>query len=186
MSIDNTLSQRSGNKCELCSAEQDLKSFEVENSNNDPSSDNHVLLCSKCRDDIGMEDLDENHWRCLNESMWSEFIPVQVMAYRLLSRLEERDWARDLRDQMYLEDETINWAKRGLTSNLIVKDSNGARLNAGDSVTLIKDLDVKGGGFTAKRGTKVTGIRLTDDPGYIEGRVSGQMIVLKVEFLKKS
>ena len=103
----------------------------------------------------------------------------------MLHKLKSESWANELLEQMYMEEENLNWAKRGISNNVKTLDSNGAELNAGDSVTLIKDLNVKGGGFTAKRGTKVTGIRLTDDPGYIEGRVEGQMIVLKVEFLKK-
>lgn len=57
----------------------------------------------------------------------------------------------------------------------------------GDSVTLIKDLKVKGTSETIKRGTLVKNIRLTDDPGLIEcntKQVKG--LVLKTEFLKKA
>jgi len=50
---------------------------------------------------------------------------------------------------------------------------------------LIKDLDVKGAGFTAKRGTVVKNITLTDNPLHIEGRVNGVRIVLVADFLKK-
>ncbi|MCX7306260.1 MAG: alkylphosphonate utilization protein [Hyphomicrobiales bacterium] len=67
------------------------------------------------------------------------------------------------------------------------KDSNGAKLADGDSVTLTKDLKVKGTSETLKRGTLVKGIRLTDDPGLIEcntKQVKG--LVLKTEFLKKA
>lgn len=59
-------------------------------------------------------------------------------------------------------------------------------LRDGDSVTLIKDLEVKGGGFTAKRGTLVKGIRLTGNPKNIEGKVNKMQLVLKTEFLKKA
>ena len=65
-------------------------------------------------------------------------------------------------------------------------DSNGAVLQEGDSVTLIKDLDVKGAGFTAKRGTLVKGIRLTNNPLHIEGKVNGVQIVLVAAYLKKA
>lgn len=186
MSILQGLEKRSQKKCELCNADSNLSAIEVEHSNLDPSVENHALLCGTCINDLESESPDKNHWRCLNESMWSEFPAVQVLAYQMLHRLSSESWANELKDQMYLEEETLNWAKRGLLSQVKTFDSNGALLSPGDSVTLIKDLDVKGGGFTAKRGTKVTSIRLTDDPGYIEGRVNGQMIVLKVEFLKKS
>jgi len=67
------------------------------------------------------------------------------------------------------------------------QDSNGAVLEAGDTVTLIKDLNVKGAGFTAKRGTAVRNISLVaDNPGHIEGRVNGQQIVILTQFVKKS
>ena len=53
-------------------------------------------------------------------------------------------------------------------------------------MTIIKDLEVKGAGFTAKRGTVVKNIALTDNPEQIEGRVNGTRIVLLSCFLKKS
>ncbi len=66
-----------------------------------------------------------------------------------------------------------------------VKDSNGTLLNEGDTVKLIKDLKVKGSSTTLKRGTVVKNIRITDDPGHIEGRAEKMTVVLKTEFLKK-
>ena len=68
-----------------------------------------------------------------------------------------------------------------------VRDSNGAILQDGDSVTLIKDLKVKGTSVTLKRGTLIRNIRLTDDEGEIEGRAEKvKDLVLKTEFLKKA
>lgn len=66
-----------------------------------------------------------------------------------------------------------------------VKDSNGGILNNGDSVTVIKDLKVKGSSSVIKRGTKVNKIRLTDNEDEIEGKVDGSMMVLRTEFIKK-
>lgn len=67
------------------------------------------------------------------------------------------------------------------------RDSNGAVLKDGDSVTLIKDLKVKGTSSTLKRGTVVKNIRLTDDPEEIEGRADNiKGLVLKTCFLKKA
>ncbi len=66
-----------------------------------------------------------------------------------------------------------------------VKDSNGAILSEGDSVSVIKDLKVKGSSSVIKRGTKVNRIRLTDDVEEIEGKVDGSMMVLKTCFVKK-
>ncbi len=68
-----------------------------------------------------------------------------------------------------------------------VRDSNGTILNEGDSVTLIKDLKVKGTNVTLKRGTLVKNIRLTGDEEEIEcnaDKVKG--LVLKTCFLKKA
>lgn len=67
-----------------------------------------------------------------------------------------------------------------------VKDSNGALLAEGDSVTLIKDLKVKGSSQTLKRGTLVKNIRLTNSASGIEGRAGGSTMVLKTELLKKA
>ncbi|PWJ58996.1 phosphonoacetate hydrolase [Dyadobacter jejuensis] len=67
-----------------------------------------------------------------------------------------------------------------------VKDSNGTLLAEGDSVTLIKDLKVKGSSVTLKRGKLVKNIRLTDDSGEVDCRVDGMSIVLKTAFLKKA
>lgn len=66
-----------------------------------------------------------------------------------------------------------------------VKDSNGNLLNEGDSVSVIKDLKVKGSSTVIKRGTVVKNIRLTDNDKEIEGRVNKTIMVLKTEFLKK-
>ena len=67
-----------------------------------------------------------------------------------------------------------------------VKDSNGTILNEGDTVTVIKDLKVKGSSSTIKRGTVVKNIRLTNNEKEIEGKVGGTVIVLKTEFMKKA
>lgn len=136
--------------------------------------------------------MDVNHWRCLNDSMWSQVPAVQVMAWRMLTRLREQGWPRELLEMLYLDDQTLNWAQatgEGKITEDEVKhlDSNGAVLEAGDTVTLIKDLNVKGANFTAKRGTAVRGISLVaDNAEHIEGKVNGQQIVILTKFVKKS
>ncbi|MFM6984191.1 MAG: zinc ribbon domain-containing protein YjdM [Chitinophagaceae bacterium] len=70
--------------------------------------------------------------------------------------------------------------------DIIVKDSNGNVLKDGDSVTLIKDLKVRGTSSTLKRGTMVKNIRLTDDEDEIECRIDKVQMVLRTEFLKKA
>ena len=68
---------------------------------------------------------------------------------------------------------------------MVVRDSNGATLNEGDSVQVIKDLKVKGSSSVVKRGTVFKNIHLTDEEGEIECR-SAQIkgLVLKTEFVK--
>ncbi|MDE5419461.1 alkylphosphonate utilization protein [Labilibaculum sp. DW002] len=124
--------------------------------------------------------------------MWSTVPAVQVIAWRMLNRLRAEGWPQDLLDMLYLEEDTLEWAKatgEGEDDEDVVKhiDSNGAQLQAGDTVTLIKDLNVKGGGFTAKRGTAVRNISLvSDNAEHIEGRVEGQHIVILTKYVKKS
>ncbi len=196
MSLEASLTSRAENKCELCSASEGLAPFQV-SPTTDAKAENNILLCATCREQIDNPDkIDIHHWRCLNESMWSEVPAVQVMAWRMLDRLRAESWAQNLLDMLYLDDETLAWAKSGAKSGATesaeddaVKhlDANGAQLQAGDSVTLIKDLNVKGAGFTAKRGTAVRNISLVaDNEKHIEGRISGQQIVILTEFVKKS
>ncbi|MFI4957111.1 MAG: alkylphosphonate utilization protein [Gammaproteobacteria bacterium] len=68
-----------------------------------------------------------------------------------------------------------------------VRDSNGTELNNGDSVTVIKDLKVKGTSDTIKRGTTFKNIRLIeDDEENVECGSGRNTVVLKVCFLKKA
>jgi protein PhnA len=69
---------------------------------------------------------------------------------------------------------------------LIVRDSNGTVLKDGDSITVIKDLKVRGSSGVIKRGTVVKNIRLTDDAAEVEGKVEKSVMVLRTEFLKKA
>ncbi len=190
MSIEQTLQNRSESKCELCSATDDLHVFEIP-PESDGSAEQCILICNTCKEQIeNPENTDPNHWRCLNDSMWSQVPAVQVMAWRMLTRLSAEGWPQDLLDMLYLDEETMAWAQAGDESGddeVQHLDCNGAVLAAGDTVTLIKDLNVKGANFTAKRGTAVRGISLvSDNPEHIEGRVEGQRIVILTKFVKKS
>ncbi|NOQ80680.1 MAG: PhnA protein [Gammaproteobacteria bacterium] len=194
MTIEKTLNERSGEKCELCGSTDELLVYDMnEDSNLDKTADKSILLCRNCQQQIDDADnMDVNHWRCLNDSMWSQVPAVQVMAWRMLTRLRAEGWPQDLLDMMYLDDNMLAWAQaagEGDSDDDTVKhkDSNGVVLKAGDTVVIIKDLNVKGTSFTAKRGTAVRGISLvTDNPEHIEGRVNGQQIVILTKFVKKS
>ncbi len=69
---------------------------------------------------------------------------------------------------------------------MAVRDSNGNELNNGDSVTVIKDLKVKGSSQVLKRGTLYKNIRLTDDEEEVECGQGKNTLVLKTCFLKKA
>jgi len=193
MSILAELETRSGSKCELCSADKNLKPYQIKPVDT-AGIDEHLLACETCVGQIdNPETTDANHWRCLNDSMWSEFDSVKVIAWRMLSRLKNEGWPQDLLDMLYLEDDVLRWASatgEGLSEDekIIHKDANGALLSSGDTITLTQDLDVKGGGnFTAKRGTAVRNISLThDNAGHIEGKINGVHIVILTKFVKKS
>lgn len=182
------LTARSNGACELCGAQGDLHIYVVPPKSGD-SLDEVAYVCNTCNDQLTEAvDIDPNHWRCLNDSMWSEVPAVKVIAYRMLNKLRGEGWPMDLLDMIYLEDDQLEWAKSGMEDESAVKhvDSNGSILTNGDSVVLIKDLDVKGANFTAKRGTAVRNIRLVhDNPEHIEGKVNGQSIVILTKYVKK-
>ena len=193
MAFEKELNTRTNSTCELCGSNHELKSYEVAPAPNNRRLEDYVLICEKCHGQIENPDsVDQNHWRCLNDSMWSEVSAVQVMAWRMLQRLRAEGWPQDLLDMLYLDEETLAWAKatgegEDKEAEEYHKDCNGVRLLAGDSVVLIKDLNVKGGGFTAKRGTAVRNISLDqNNPTYIEGKVNCQTIVIITEYVKKS
>jgi len=193
MTIREMLQTRSEGTCELCAASEELSVYEVQ-PQEEATPDTCILVCETCRTQIDDPQLvDIHHWRCLNDSMWSQVPAVQVTAWRMLNRLEAEDWARSLLDMLYLDDETLAWASStgddsgGDSASVIHRDSNGATLASGDTVVLIKDLNVKGAGFSAKRGTAVRNISLVhDNAAHIEGRVNNQQIVILTEFVKKS
>ena len=192
MSIEASLKQRSNETCELCGSSEGLSVYAVPPKDGS-SSDDCILTCQTCTGQLGGDEaLNITHWRCLNDSMWSQVPAVQVTSWQQLSILTQagETWAQDLVDMMYLEDDAKSWAESGLAllssdDDSEAFDSNGDKLSAGDNVYLIKDLSVKGAGFTAKQGTTVRGIALTNNPEHIEGKVNGQRIVILTKYVKK-
>lgn len=191
MSLLQQLLTRSNHQCELCTANTNLSVYEAPPTSN-ANADNSILVCKTCLDQIEKtEQINPEHWKVLTETMWSEFAPVQVVAWRMLSRLRNEGWAADSLDILYLDDETLEWAKKtgdheqdGTVE--FHQDSNGARLLEGDTVVLIKTLDVKGSTISAKLGTVVKNIRLVhDNTEQIEGKVEGQTIVILTKYLRK-
>ncbi len=192
MIVLQTLQERSNNTCELCTSTKELKQYTLPPSLNE-SVDNSLLVCSTCLEQIeGNAEMDTNHWRCLNDSMWSEHIAVQIMAWRLFQRMRNEGWPKDLLDMMYLDDDALALAKatgehEDEANKIIHRDVNGVILEVGDSVVLIKDLKVKGSSMVAKQGTAVRNIRLDpENAEYIEGKVDGQQIVIITKYVKKT
>ncbi len=186
MNIKDNLIARSGGVCELTGQGNNLEVYLVEPKTTE-TLEHCVLVCADYLEQLeGQTALDANLWRCLSDSMWNNQPSVQVVVWRLLHRLQSEDWAKDLLDSMYLDEETLAWAQSTTQVTTVHMDSNGNILQNGDTVTLTKDLNVKGANFTAKRGTAVRKIMLVeDDPTQIEGKVNDQRIVILTKFVKK-
>jgi len=192
MSFERELRKRSNESCELCGNTDHLSVYEVKPFSKKATLKESIYACNTCTSQIeNPEQMDTNHWRCLNDSMWSEYPAVQVIAWRMLSRLRNEGWPQDLLDMLYLEEDTLEWAKatgegEDTEDKIIHRDSNGVIIEAGDSVVLIKDLPVKGSSMVAKRGTAVRRVSLDhENAEYIEGKVDGQQIVIVTKYVKK-
>ena len=182
------LKDRSGSKCEISGSEENLEVYLVA-PKTEAIPENCILITKTLKDQIENPDTtNPNDWRGLSDSMWNENLPVQIVSWRMLTRLKNID----LLDMMYLDEDSLDWAKatgedQDAEGKIIHKDSNGNILFDGDSVVLIKDLDVKGANFTAKRGAPVHNIKLVfDNAEQIEGRVEGQHIVILTQYVKKT
>ena len=192
MSLEKDLQTRSNNACELCQSASSLRAYDVP-PNSDEAIDDTIFICDKCESQLERrEELDANHWSCLNSAMWSEVPAVQVVSWRLLSRLRNNSWAVDALDMLYLSDENLAWAKatgdhENSSEVLLHRDCNGAILQTGDSVVLTKTLEVKGSQINAKVGTAVKNIRVVQDNiEQIEGKIDGQQIVILTKFVRKA
>ncbi|MFP4844942.1 PhnA domain-containing protein [Winogradskyella sp. PE311] len=190
MSLERILKQRSNTTCELCGNTDKLTGYNIPDIK-ERADKTALYACNICIEQMtDSNQIDANHWRCLNDSMWSEHEAVKIMAWRMLNRIEA-DWTQDLLGMMYLEDNVLELAKASgdgeeEADKLIHRDVNGVVLNHGDSVVLIKDLKVKGSSMVAKQGTAVRNIRLDhENETYIEGKVGPTRIVIITEYVKK-
>lgn len=191
MKLEAEILTRSDNKCELCASTVSVTVYEVPPQDK-TSQDNCIAVCQNCLQQIDKKiALNPEHWKCLNESMWSEVPGVQVVAWRMLNRLRDESWAADLLDMIYLTDDHLAWAKatgdhENDASVDLHKDSNGTQLMQGDTVVLTKSLDVKGSTLNAKMGTVVKNIRLVENnTEQIEGKIEGQTIVILTKYVRK-
>ena len=192
MSFEKELQKRSNGHCELCGSDDASTDYAIPSSPGNKVA-YHLWVCPTCH--AQMEDIttaDANHWRCLNDSIWSEEPAVKVVSWRMLHKLKQLDWVPDLLDIAYLDDETLEWAKASgddANPDDLVKhiDCFGTVLQNGDNVVLTKTLNVKGASFNAPVGTVVRKIHLVaDNAEQIEGRINGSMIVILTKYVKKS
>lgn len=193
MSLEREVKKRAEDKCEFCAHDEHLEIYKVPKTPEYiEGPDTAVLACKTCVSQFDNEEnRDANHWRCLNDSMWSPAAPVQIMSWRMLHRLKSFGWSQDLIDMMYLDDQQLEWAAaegdaEDKTDAIVHRDVNGVVLQAGDSVVLIKDLKVKGSSLVAKQGTAVRRISLDrENEKYIEGKVGPTQIVIITDYVKK-
>ena len=182
------LKDRSGSVCEISGSDENLVVYLVE-PKTEAIPENCILITKSLKDQIENPDTtNPNDWRGLSDSMWNENLPVQIVSWRMHARLKNMD----MLEMMYLDEDALEWAKATGEADddegkIVHKDSNGNVLLDGDSVVLIKDIDVKGATFTAKRGAAVHNIKLVwDDANLIEGRVENQNIYILTQYVKKT
>ncbi|MEJ6979371.1 PhnA domain-containing protein [Pedobacter sp. P351] len=191
MAINTQLQDRSNQACELCGNQDfNLKVFNVQ-PKTEKLPENQVVLCTDCFKQIQDENYSNiHHWRCLEGSIWSEVPAVQVLSYKILSKLPSEEWARDAMESASLDESLIEWANAEDTlaaEKVIHKDSYGVLLESGDTVVLTENLNVKGTNYIAPKGTIVRKIRLVhDNAEQIEGKVNGDTIVILTKFVRKS
>ncbi len=191
MKLEEILSARSNQSCEICGSVNEVQLYEVQPQ--DGRDENNCLMaCVKCRAQIEKkEDLDPGHWSILSTTMWSEVPAIQVVSWRMLNRLRQESWAADLLDMLYLDEDKLQWAKAsGDHVNdarvELHKDAYGMVLQQGDTVVLTKNLEVKGASVNARLGTVIKNIRLVaDNTDQIEGKIEGQQIVILTKYVRR-
>jgi protein PhnA len=189
LKMNSKLEKGNASACQLCKSTQELAVYQVLPAG---YGDNEIVVCGQCRSQIErQQQMDSNYWGFLSEAMWSEVPAVQVLAWRMLSRLKNETWAADYLDMMYLDEQLQEWAEAGSdhvdAADLPVhRDSNGNALKNGDTVVLTRSLDVKGSSLNAKMGTVIKNIRLVEDNvEQIEGKIDGQQIVILTKYLRR-
>jgi protein PhnA len=191
MAINTQLQNRSNQTCELCGQQSDnLNAYTVPQKNDD-LIENQVVLCTDCYEQIKTGNYtNTRHWRCLEGSIWSEVPSVQVLSYKILSRLSTEEWAREAMESVYLDESLIAWANAedALEAEKVIhKDGYGVILEAGDTVILTQNLNVKGTNYIAPKGTVVRKIKLVHhNAEQIEGKINGDTIVILTRYVRKS
>lgn len=183
--ITDSLRERCGGLCELCSSEDATTAYAVSPKNNDVI-ENEVALCNTCFDAIASEK-NSAHWQCLAGSVYNPEPSVQALSYRILNQYKDEEWANDIMQSLDFSEQVVNWALCSSHQAAVHKDAYGNILENGDNVVLTQVLNVKGANFMAPKGTIVKKIKLVhDNTEQIEGKVNEQNIVILTKFVKKA
>ena len=119
MKLEQALLSRSENKCELCESTDTITVYEIP-PQDQSNEENCIIVCNTCLVQIEKKaTLDQEHWKCLTSSMWSEVPGVQVVAWRMLNRLRTESWAVDQLDMLFLDDDRLAWAKPPVTMKMM-------------------------------------------------------------------
>lgn len=114
MRLAKDLVRRSRSHCELCGKNGvSLEAYEVPPLEEDPYLEGCVFICGECRTQVEKPaKMIPTHWRCLNNSLYSEVPAVQVMSFRLLKHLSKKGehWAEELLEHAYLDPDVEAWA----------------------------------------------------------------------------
>jgi len=111
------LVRRSRSRCELCEKSgTKLEVYELPPLEEEPYADGCVFICEECQKQVeNPKKTIPSHWRCLNNSLWSEVPAVQVVSFRMLRRLAPTErWAEELLENAYLDPETEEWANQAV------------------------------------------------------------------------
>ena len=108
------LARRAKSKCELTGAAGvPLRPYEVPPVADEPDIERTLLVSEACHEMLEYpRRLKGREWQCLAEIVWSEMPAVQVVAWRMLNELAKReDWAREVIEEVFLDEEVEAWAK---------------------------------------------------------------------------
>ena len=114
-SFGKDLARRAKSKCELSGASGvPLHIYEVPPTPQEPDADRCLMLCEDVLDQLNKPSLiAPDQWHHLNELIWSEITPVQIMAYRILTHIAKQEsWAQDILDEAYLDEEIVASANK--------------------------------------------------------------------------
>jgi len=106
--LGRSLSRRARNHCEICGEGGSLKVIEVEPLFEEPDPERALMACARCEEGLGKKGPDAETMRFLETTIWSDTLPAQLAAVRLVRILagQGTQWAVDALDGLYLDEQT--------------------------------------------------------------------------------